>query len=382
MMKKRFLPIVCISVWGGAMLTSCQEEDALQQPFSEQIQFNGPSVSVDFAGSTREMINNQLPVNSKFGVVGYCVPKQLNSTDMDWASGSAAWDAKKGNAVADVFFNTKVTVEGDGTCNYGTHKNWYDRSNNTNVVNGNSYQYTFFAWYPYKENTSESKGWTLNNPVNATTPGVVKLTYTMPFSGTDEAVMRDYNLVDDCMLAVKLNHLRGQGNVNFTFHHIMTGLRVKVINYSPYQDITIHSVRLKGSSFIRKVEVDMNQIGSTENLYSYSETFAGTFTFSNTKRVLKKNGGEADMENTILLLKDPTQKFPLGKNIQIEVNYSYNGVTKQQVTELPLSFKPSSGRVYAFTLAFAGDIFMVDVDSENTDQWEPGNGSDKDIIFD
>lgn len=360
------------------MLTSCEQEDLLQAQHSGYIQFNSPSVSVEFVGATRGVVEDRLPVNGSFGVIGYCVPKKLDSSDMDWASGSADWNAKKRNAIADVFFNTKVTVQADRSCSYGTPKAWYDQSNNSNVVNGNDYQYSFFSWYPYKENPSATQGWTLNTPVNATTPGVAKLTYTMPFSGTNRNTVLDGSLVEDPMLAFNLNHQRGDGNVNFVFNHIMTGLRIKVINSNPTQDITLNSVKLVGSDFIRKVQFDMDQLDAVENLYTNSETFAGAFPFTNTTHVLAKDGGEVELENTILLLRALDRSQPLGENIQIEATYIYDGVQKTFSVDLPITFSPILGRIYTFTLAFVGNIFKVDT---YTDQWEPGNGNDKDLIF-
>ena len=67
----------------------------------------------DLEELTRSTFHDAFPTGGTFGVLGYCVPYQRGSdTEMDWASGSANWGNKSGNAFPDVFFNQAVTYNG------------------------------------------------------------------------------------------------------------------------------------------------------------------------------------------------------------------------------------------------------------------------------
>ncbi|MEB3374332.1 fimbrillin family protein [Bacteroides sp. CR5/BHMF/2] len=90
-----------------------------------------------------------------------------------------------------------------------------------------NYRYTFFAYYPMDDFTVES-------PTNATTRGVPKLTFTMPFAETGDVATTtlDDKETPDAMVSVVYNHLRTTGNVRFNFSHIMTGLGFAVNNYN------------------------------------------------------------------------------------------------------------------------------------------------------
>ena len=104
-MKQRYIFSVLL-----LLCSACQQEEWAQPEAdsSDAIRFAAPSITVEKL--TRSTFHNAFPTGGTFGVLGYCVPYQRGSdTEMDWASGSAYWGNKSGNAFPDVFFNQAVT---------------------------------------------------------------------------------------------------------------------------------------------------------------------------------------------------------------------------------------------------------------------------------
>ena len=176
-MKQRYiLPALLL------LCAACQQEEWAQPEAdsSDAIRFAAPTITVEEL--TRSTFHDAFPTGGTFGVLGYCVPYQRGSdTEMDWASGSANWGNKSGNAFPDVFFNQAVTYNGSA-CTYdynnsGGPRKWYNTTQNQEAISPDNYRYTFFAYYPMDDFTVES-------PTNATTRGVPKLTFTMPFAET------------------------------------------------------------------------------------------------------------------------------------------------------------------------------------------------------
>ena len=167
-----------------------------------------------YRGETHpEHVPRRIPHRRHVRRTGYCVPYQRGSnTEKDWASGSANWGNKSGNAFPDVFFNQAVTYNGSA-CTYdynnsGGPRKWYNTTENPAATSPDSYRYTFFAYYP-------KDGFTVESPASATTRGVPKLTFTMPFGETGDVATTTLNDMQtpDAMVSVVYNHLRTTGNV-------------------------------------------------------------------------------------------------------------------------------------------------------------------------
>ena len=226
-MKQRYiLPALLL------LCSACQQEEWAQPEADspDAIHFAAPVITVEKL--TRSTFHDAFPTGGTFGVLGYCVPYQRGSnTEKDWASGSANWGNKSGNAFPDVFFNQAVTYNGSA-CTYdynnsGGPRKWYNTTENPAATSPDSYRYTFFAYYP-------KDGFTVESPASATTRGVPKLTFTMPFGETGDVATTTLNDMQtpDAMVSVVYNHLRTTGNVGFNFSHIMTGLGFAVNNYN------------------------------------------------------------------------------------------------------------------------------------------------------
>lgn len=125
-MKQRYIFSVLL-----LLCSACQQEEWAQPEAdsSDAIRFAAPSITVEKL--TRSTFHNAFPTGGTFGVLGYCVPYQRGSdTEMDWASGSAYWGNKSGNAFPDVFFNQAVTYDGSA-CTYNFENSGGPRNGTT-----------------------------------------------------------------------------------------------------------------------------------------------------------------------------------------------------------------------------------------------------------
>ena len=147
-MKQRYiLPALLL------LCSACQQEEWAQPEADspDAIHFAAPVITVEKL--TRSTFHDAFPTGGTFGVLGYCVPYQRGSnTEKDWASGSANWGNKSGNAFPDVFFNQAVTYNGSA-CTYdynnsGGPRKWYNTTENPAATSPDSYAYLTFRLIP------------------------------------------------------------------------------------------------------------------------------------------------------------------------------------------------------------------------------------------
>lgn len=338
-MKQRYiLPALLL------LCSACQQEEWAQPEADspDAIHFAAPVITVEKL--TRSTFHDAFPTGGTFGVLGYCVPYQRGSnTEKDWASGSANWGNKSGNAFPDVFFNQAVTYNGSA-CTYdynnsGGPRKWYNTTENPAATSPDSYRYTFFAYYP-------KDGFTVESPASATTRGVPKLTFTMPFGETGDVATTTLNDMQtpDAMVSVVYNHLRTTGNVGFNFSHIMTGLGFAVNNYN-YGDekketVTVKRVTLSGH-FTRSITIDFSKNTNEEGFYTYSGTYPGTYEIYNneTGLAVAPNSSVSPIgDKHLLLLSNATDGTYFGKDVEVSVEYTYKGADKTATAERPTQF--------------------------------------------
>lgn len=361
------------------LCSACQQEEWPQPDAasSDVIRFAAPAVTVE--KSTRSTFYDTFPTDGTFGVIGYCVPYLRGSdTEMDWASGSAFWGNKRGNAFPDVFYEQTVTYDG-AACTYNYDNNgprkWYNTTENPEATAPDDYRYTFFAYYPQNHFTVES-------PADASTRGVPKLTFNMPFS-TDGNVndKLDDTQTPDAMIAVVYNHLRTTGNVGFNFSHIMTGLGFAVNNYNYGGDdetVTVRKVTLSGN-FTRSITIDFSKNTNEDGFYAYSGTYSGTYVIYNDLQgfEVKPNSSASPIgDKHLLLLSNATDGTYFGTDVKVHVEYTYKGNEKTATAERPAGFQPRLGVRYTAQLNFVGETFALNFIAENNDFWEDGGDSD------
>ena len=327
---------------------------------------------------TRSTFLESFPSGS-FGVLGYCVPYVQGSTSPDWAGGNYLWNVKRPNVHADVFYMQEVKYDGS-TCKYdydgnGNLKKWYSKNDypSVNVDNMDNYYYTFFAYYPF---TADKGGFSFS-PDTGDGKGAPKIKFTMPFDNTDISDNLDDSLVPDAMVARAANVQRSGGPVSFTFYHLLTGLGFSVVNYNKEHSVIIESVKLQGE-FTKSVEVDFS---TPEYSLNYSDTYFGTYTIFSGETEVAATDGKIELlgdKHLLLVAGTPDNSTSyFGPDIELVVDYSYNGNKKQATLSRPGSFSPVSGTRYTAQISFVGDSFTLTFLAE--ENWD--NGGDSDITI-
>ncbi len=378
-MKQRYiLPALLL------LCAACQQEEWAQPEADspDAIRFAAPAITVEKV--TRSTFHDAFPTNGTFGVLGYCVPYQRGSdTQKDWASGSSPWDNKNSNAFPDVFYKQAVTYDGSA-CSYNTEdgglRKWYNTTDNSEAISPDNYRYTFFAYYPMDDFMVES-------PVNATTRGVPKLTFNMPFeeTGNVETTTLDDTNTPDAMVSVVYNHLRTTGNVHFNFSHIMTGLGFAVNNYNygseEEETVTVKKVTLSGN-FTRSITIDFSKNTNEDGFYTYKGTYPGTYVIYNNEKgyaVAPNSSVPLIGDKHLLLLSNATDGTYFGEGVKVYVEYTYRGKEKTASAERPTQFQPRAGVRYTAQLNFVGETFALNFIAAEDEFWEDGGDSDVSI---
>ena len=360
---------------------------------------------------TRATLLNTVTENTTFGVFGYCVPYSPTEDKANWANGVTEWAGKKNFSHADVMYNQPIYYDGD-KCVYRGHeadsdlpRHWYTQADagadaSKATINFEQFKYTFIAYHPYNQ---QGEGGFGIQPADATTRGVPKLSYTMPYSAnTDRSRELDIEAVEDVVWAMKTDHLPGSGAVELEFQHVLTGLRLQVNNYNPEDDsgantVTIHAITLEGD-FYRSATIDFAP-ASPEMTVS-DDRYSGTFHFlrdvawevpANSGKVVGSIPGKTDAGTAILLLPNadakasdsaPNDPIPyLGANKTITVTYSYpdKGQQTKHVRNFSLGRIPEQGVCYTLNLNFVGNQLLLMFTADSIEYWEAG--SDNDIII-
>lgn len=212
--------IVCM------LLAGCRQETLpVSGEQGDYISFGTPVLDVQT--DARSTTKDTLKVGDQFGVLGYCVPYLLGTTNLNYNSATSFWGIKYYLCPPSVFYNTPVTV-GNGVCSYDSPKMWYregygldGKSNSSVGADAEQYRYTFFAYYPYKETDPV---FTLDTPEDASVAGAPKFTFTMPQEGDNFEKELDYTKTPDAMFGVLQNQQKSQGSLTFTFSHLLTAL--------------------------------------------------------------------------------------------------------------------------------------------------------------
>lgn len=376
----------------GLAALSCEKEEGVNPATdaSQRILFGVPTLSVE----TRSVFKNALSAGDEFGVLGYCVPYVVGTSNFDYASGSNPWTLKKALSSPEVFYKQRVVV-GTGGCTYdrtgggaNNPKYWYrdgyDTDNNAKgeVVGADDYRYSFIAWYPYGENF-----FTISEPDEQTTAGAPVMTFTMPQTGTDLSERLDHTATPDAMLAVLYDRTRADGNLRFTFSHVLTGLGFQVNNLSE-QDLTVHSVSVSGH-FYKDVTIDLR---GNSVAFSFSDNrYAGYYPLLESDLELPAPAA-GDTSTTsgiiggehLLLISGTGNSF--GEDVTVDIDYTFGGERKQQSIPRPGTFTPRPGVKYTAQLNFVGDTFVLQFMVDNGEQWEDGEADDgrednDDVVF-
>lgn len=390
-MKRYISPLIFLALPGLALLTGCSadgNEPPMPEPdptqsivFGQAAASGGIDSQKQASTPSRSTLLNALPEGAQAVVYGYCVPLSVSLND-DPASATLPWEQKANYSVPDVFpgsntsegniAGTTLTVN-NGRLKYdGTPKPWLTGSN----LNADGANYTFISHYPASGAFTYSRHAVAAN----SRTGAPRFTFTMP-----AAAASDHTAIPDAMVAAKFDHQKSDGQVHFTYRHILTALRFQINNYSA-EELTLTSISLEGDFF--------NSAAFTFNTGEIVQTTAATtfhgnwdLTPTGGMTVASNSGrplGDGTRGTSVMLLPDPAitpsagdDTDCLGSNKKLHVAYSIGATQYTQDLDVKLPFKPAGGTSYALNLNFVGNEFVIFF--QPTDLWE--NGSDNGIVI-
>ena len=304
------------------------------------------------------------------------------SLNADPASATLPWVQKANYSVPDVFpgndtsegniTGTTLTVN-NGRLKYDdTPKPWLTGSN----LDADAANYTFISHYPASGAFTYSRHAVAAN----SRTGAPRFTFSMP-----AAAATDHTAIPDAMVAAKFDHQKSDGQVHFTYRHILTALRFQINNYSA-EELTLTSISLEGDFFNSAAfTFNTGEIVQT----TAATTFHGNWDLSPTggMTVASNSGrplGDDTRGTSVMLLPDPAitpsagdDTDCLGSNKKLHVVYSIGTTPYTQDLDVKLLFKPAGGTSYALNLNFVGNEFVIFF--QPTDLWE--NGSDNGIVI-
>lgn len=390
-MKRYISPLIFLALPGLALFTGCSadgNEPPMPEPdptqsivFGQAAASGGIEARKQASTPSRSTLLNALPEGAQTRVYGYCVPLSV-SLNADPASATLPWVQKANYSVPDVFpgsqtsegniVGTTLTVN-NGRLKYdGTPKPWLTGSN----LDADAANYTFISHYPATGAFTYSRHAVAAN----TRTGAPRFTFTMP-----AAAATDHTAIPDAMVAAKFDHQKSDGQVHFTYRHILTALRFQINNYSA-EELTLTSIRLEGDFFNSAAfTFNTGEIVQT----TAATTFHGNWDLSPTGGMtVASNSGRPLSDGTrgtsVMLLPDPAitpsagnNTDCLGSNKKLYVTYSIGTTQYTQDLDVKLLFKPAGGTSYALNLNFVGNEFVIFF--QPTDLWE--NGSDNGIVI-
>ncbi len=161
-----------------------------------------------------------LPDGSQFGVFAYFHPAT--------SGGAGSWNDSNRNH-PNLMYNQPVTVHEDAgvyTYSYSPKRYWPGNTNET---------ISFFAYYPYDpKGTSSSTDPGIRSTLNSSSHGMGTLRFTSSEKANEQV---DFLISDLCMDQSKLGGVltgsgTDEGKVRFTFHHMLSMVRVRVASIS------------------------------------------------------------------------------------------------------------------------------------------------------
>ena len=334
---------------GILAIPSCTTEDIDSYPqlSSDPIQFCTTGLSVQ-----SRSIKQQLSNGDQFGVLGYCAPLTApNSTTLNYGAANQPWDTKKSLCTPYLFYKQKVSCSDNGNTTYDPIKPWYSSAD---------YTYAFFAYYPYNNCFAVSGESELGAPT---------FTFTMPTGSEGK---------HDAMIAFDTQVTRGDGVVDLSFVHLLTGLNVQINNYNspdgetPGDNLVVHSLALEGT-FNKKITIDFDTEARTYPNETYNKEFMLIGSDKTIEGLTSCNLLDDDVDPILLI----TNNGDLGENIKIRIGYTFGNTNCEDNPKeflLPDSFHPMPGTIYTVHLNFIGGAFVLQFVAEST--WEDGCNSD------
>ena len=380
-----------------AGMTACQRDEvAPRYDAGERILFGTPMLSVE--SESRSTLQDALEAGDKFGVIGYCLAYTVGTEEINYNSGDDPWSGKRNNCPPLVFYGEPVTVGAGGGCTYdytgqggNNPKYWYrdgydvENKQNEEIKGADNYSYSFYAYYPHGS-------FSIDAPSSATKAGTPRLTFTMPQNGSTIDTPLKHSETLDAMLGVLYNQQKSDGNLRFNFHHVLTGLRFVVNNYSEL-DLQVYSIKLEGT-FFKKVTVDFaNDVVAYsfppdryKGIYTLYDGGDTGFTLKGTTNEEVGTSSENELKKEYLMLIAGEGNY-FGEDVEVVLNCKFGeNERKDYRLSRPGTFTPKPGVKYTAQLNFVGDAFVLQFVVASGESWEDGemadgDGENDDVLF-
>lgn len=349
-------------------LAACNDNAPEQTAEKDIIHFSAPAV-VETTESRATPVQSSLPEGSIFAVNGYCIPlsegySSVSDEQYNPAGGAFAWDDKSALAYPDVMNGATLTI-GNSGCSYtstSARGEWYT-PNNPKVRNAAApadFKYSFLAYAPASNKFSMGSG-----------VGAPKLTYAV-----------EYPCEEDAMYAFATDQKRENGDVKLQFHHILSGLSVKINNFNN-EDITVNSLTLNGKFYTSAV-IDFS---ASEALTSAGDAMAqATMPFFNQPVTVAKESA-LTVPNVLFVLPNPkgADSNYLGSEKTITGSFTYKGETieiriPKEGDNFNFSRIPKPGVNYTLNLNFTGSEVKLLL-STGEEYWETDEGYSGNLNF-
>lgn len=307
-MKKILLIVALISAFAA-----CSKNEIFEEA-SNRVGFDTYALRTK-AGDTyvggNQTSTSNIPAGGKFGVFAYFHPAVGNT--------AGSWDnSNVNNNRSNLMLNQSVErVEPSS----GTYAYYYPATESRYWPKNNNDRISFFAYYPYASNafivdenaTSDGTGITLQDPDDdhygyAHNPvGFPKFKFTV---NPDASEQVDFMISDMCLNQSKAaGVLTGSGNVKFTFHHMLSQIRIKTVDVvidNEDVDVEVESFKFIGVPVSGIVTPSVSAVpspigtGHAEMEFAWSDYNSRNSEFTTT--IYDDNGTAAEKQAAIMLM--------------------------------------------------------------------------------
>lgn len=295
-----------------AALASCSKNEILELA-SERVGFDTYALRTragnSYVGGSRTATSN-IPDSAKFGVFAYFHPGNSSTNT------AGSWDPVVNNNRSNLMLNQWVQRVSPSS---GTYAYYYPASDSRYWPKNTTDRISFFAYYPYAANAfvvaegaeSDGTGITLQDPEDdhygyAHNPvGFPRFKFVV---NPDASKQVDFMISDMCLnQSKKAGVLTGDGDVRFTFHHMLSQIRIKSIDFEKENDdVTISDIRFRFIG-VPVSGICVPSIGGTADvngnaLMNFQWDGLNTSNSSFTTTVYDENGTEAEKQAAIMLM--------------------------------------------------------------------------------
>lgn len=342
-------------------LASCSDNTPDTPREKDTITFSSPVVA-EISESRAGFVQSSLPEGSTYTVYGYCIPvssdaQPVTDSSFNPAGAQKSWKDKSSLSYPEVMMGSVMKIDNSKPVYTSAPAEWYTKSNAKvrNEADPAGFTYTFLAFAPSSERFIVESG-----------VGANRLTYKV-----------EYPCSEDAMYAFVADHKRADGNVPLQFHHLLSGLSVRLNNYNS-ETITVNSLTLSGS-FYNEANVDYS--GMTPIAAAGSTTADAVECKYVTAPVTVEGESASTLKESFFVLPNPASAAGnyLGSGKVITGTFTYRGQSidfriPSEGDNFDFNRIPKPGVNYILNINFTGSETKLII-STGDEWWEIGSDS-------